>query len=1544
MKVNCITIISLLCITLFTTTLQAVWLNDVPSEITQPDGKIVKIFSSGDEFHHWGHNEEGYIIQLDQKTGFHCWARLEDDELVSTGYPIHLYDPKSLGLVPNDNISEEAYAIKRARWTAITKESRAGLTREAPTTGNLINLVIFIKFADQGGFTQNYSFYENRFNQTGASISSLRQYYADASYGSLTVNSPLFPPANGTAVAYYTAPYNYDYIRTLPWDLPSIIIWTNMLRAAVSSVSTQVAAQYTGAQLDANNDGDIDNVFFIIKGNADPNSEYLWSHRFVLYYGSPDVSINGKWAYDYVAVMEDHATMSGGAYGVGVLAHEYGHTLGAPDFYTYSAITPTGTWDLMANTANPPQSHTAYTSYRYYGWIAPQLVVKSGTYTLAPFPANQTGSTLKIPSPNSSGQYFMVENRQKTSSLTDSTIPASGLLISRCAPQIDGNGADSSTRTYELYYYRPNGTISSNGSITTAHYGVSGRTTINDTTNPTSFIYTESGSTINNSSRAGGLDISNISLNTTTNVVTLTINMRNEPTNVASSVSGNTVTITWNAPTLWGTPQGYNIYRNNVKLNASPLAASPRTYTDSSPVDGSNVYTVTTVYNGNNGLNQPASGYMIGESAPSASTSQNVQLWPVPQNLQATNNTTHVTLTWTAVTAPGGVTLQGYKVYRNGTAVSGTITPTTYDDNTISFNNAYTYHVTAVFNAGESSASSVAQVTTTAPSPPQDLQATNNISHVSLSWSAVSDSGLQGYNVYRNGTAVSGTIALTTYDDATISPNITYTYHVTAVFSVGETAPSSSVEIFTAVPNPPQSLVATPQNGYVQLAWQPPAENTLPITLQGYKVYRDDTAISSIISATTFENIGTIAGTEYAYTVISVYEAHESAPTAVATATSLPPNPPQELAVTNTVNTITFAWQPPTQNPNSVNFTVYVISRDTDASWLSVGSDVLSHDDDTATYGTEYTYSVTAVYTNGSSEPSGSITATAYHENTWLPPRNLTAVPGYTVISLQWEAPTAAVESATLTGYIVYRDDEAYSELLQILEFADSDVEPEQTYAYFVKAVYTSPVGESVATGTVSSALLIFNFPPPEDLTATPDYEQIMLNWTAPELTSSEIVLAGYDVYRNDVLISQLLEGTAYIDEDVTSPAQYEYFVKAVYTTPEGISVASNTQIAALLIYAFNPPQNLTATPTYTQIELSWQAPEYDTDNGELAGYNVYRNSELISELLEDTQYTDTSSTAGERTYYVTALYTLPFASMSAPSNTATTALMVFTFNPPQNLIATPSYTQITLNWQAPQYEDVAFQLVGYTLYRNNQYIPQVITTTQYIDTVIAADTQYSYYVKAVYLLPVTGTSEASNTATASLLPPPVFNPPTNLAAEPDDGVIDLAWSAPAVEEHSATLAGYIVYRDNQAITAVITTTEYSDTNVVNGTTYTYYVVATYTDPQGTSEPTDAVQATPGSNSNADDTEGLQLTTLHGNYPNPFNPTTIISFYLQKEDTVTIEIFNLKGQNIRTLVHGHFAQGLHSVNFNADDISSGIYFYSMRTSDYHAIRKMILLK
>jgi len=80
------------------------------------------------------------------------------------------------------------------------------------------------------------------------------------------------------------------------------------------------------------------------------------------------------------------------------------------------------------------------------------------------------------------------------------------------------------------------------------------------------------------------------------------------------------------------------------------------------------------------------------------------------------------------------------------------------------------------------------------------------------------------------------------------------------------------------------------------------------------------------------------------------------------------------------------------------------------------------------------------------------------------------------------------------------------------------------------------------------------------------------------------------------------------------------------------------------------------------------------------------------------------------------------------------------------------------------------------------------------------------------------------------------------------------------------------------------------------------------------------------------------------NYPNPFNPSTTISFAIPQRSNVNVKVYNITGKEVASLVNEVREPGQYSVNFNAEKLSSGVYFYKITAGKYSSVRKMILIK
>lgn len=83
---------------------------------------------------------------------------------------------------------------------------------------------------------------------------------------------------------------------------------------------------------------------------------------------------------------------------------------------------------------------------------------------------------------------------------------------------------------------------------------------------------------------------------------------------------------------------------------------------------------------------------------------------------------------------------------------------------------------------------------------------------------------------------------------------------------------------------------------------------------------------------------------------------------------------------------------------------------------------------------------------------------------------------------------------------------------------------------------------------------------------------------------------------------------------------------------------------------------------------------------------------------------------------------------------------------------------------------------------------------------------------------------------------------------------------------------------------------------------------------------------------------------MNQNYPNPFNPTTVIKYQLPVDGFVSLKVFNILGNEVKTLVNEFKSAGSYNVEFDGKELSSGLYIYKLVTETFNSTRKMMLLK
>lgn len=526
---------------------QAAFLRNVPVTLTQPDGTVLHCYATGDEYYNWLHDADGFTIIRNTQTGFYVYAVKVNDELQPSSFIPGRDEPVRAGLTKGLNISpSKMLEIRKACLKEIPGKPSGSYRRSLslPNHGTMNNLVIFIRFSDETEFTNDISTYSNMFNNVPGAVS-MKNYFEEVSYDELHISTTFYPSPLGSVVMSYQDYLPRSYFQPYdsignPGGYPSgerKFREDSLLMRAVISVINQIP---TGLDLDYDNDDLVDNICFIIKGGTTAWSTLLWPHKSSLY--SQEVYIRGKRVWSYNFQLNDYLLNNAG---VGVLCHEMFHSLGAPDLYHYSydGISPAGPWDIMENDGAVPQSMCAFMKHKYGYWIDSIPEIRhSGTYTLHPV-VSSTNNAYKLRLNNTSNEYVVFEYRQKTG-LFESSIPGSGLLIYRINTTCGNGNADGPPD--EVYFFRPNGSPTVNGSISSANFSANvGRTTFNHASNPYPFL-----------SDGSPFDIHVYNISSAGNTITFSIGGVEAPFASADSVTS----LTSSSAHLFGTvdPKNFN--------------------------------------------------------------------------------------------------------------------------------------------------------------------------------------------------------------------------------------------------------------------------------------------------------------------------------------------------------------------------------------------------------------------------------------------------------------------------------------------------------------------------------------------------------------------------------------------------------------------------------------------------------------------------------------------------------------------------------------------------------------------------------------------------------------------------------------------------------------------------------------------------------------------------------------------------------------------------------------------------------------------------
>ncbi len=458
------------------------------------------------------------------------------------------------------------------------------------------------------------------------------------------------------------------------------------------------------------------------------------------------------------------------------------------------------------------------------------------------------------------------------------------------------------------------------------------------------------------------------------------------------------------------------------------------------------------------------------------------------------------------------------------------------------------------------------------------------------------------------------------------------------------------------------------------------------------------------------------------------------------------------------------------------------------------------------------------------------------------------------------------------------------------------------------------------------------NDPPSNVLATLINYNDVQLSWMEPGAASilwdqidaegetfgksAQDFEAAYNVYDAEVAGDFVLSG----DANLTGAA-FNFFYNeagANYSDPVPFSV---------WIFADNDG-----------------IPEEDPLFGPFATEAVLPDEFQIYEVEFDTPVTLTAGT-----YWIGFNMTLSYSPLSIQcyANQRTTVVNEtpgYWRNPGDGFATGFTTWTADINSQGGVPEDITFQLhgdytsavnrelLGYNVFRNGTQInTALVTDTDYDDLGLDAGT-YEYYVVAVY---DDGDSSPSNTSSVEVLLPAPASFSANLAGTN----VVCQWAAPASRE----LTGYKIYRNDEMV-GEATSNFFVDQGVPDDYLI-YYVTAVYGPFE--SAPSNTVEID--NETDAPDNVVPAFTAFNGNYPNPFNPTTYLSYSLSTASHVSIEIYNSKGQLVTKLIDkvveaGNYSTVWNGTADNGEKAPSGIYISKFAAGDFTSTKKMILMK
>ncbi len=436
--------ILVLCLLPFTP-VRAVVAYPQPIRVTQPDGSVITIRRHGDEHFHFTTDAAGYLVGQ-REDGTYCYGRYDRNNHFELSERV--VGKSSKGLAKSSSIPQ-AQVSRAVAQRASLSASADGLSR---TVAHPVRqLVLLVAFSDCDFVTEDpYQAFFDMLNEEGYSSNngtgSVKDYYKDNSMGRYVPEFVVFGP-----VTLPNAMKSYGENDKQGNDV-------NPQKMAIDAVRTAYGKGLNISQFDADEDGELDNVFIYYAGynEAEGGAENtIWPHSSSMSYTGESVA--GLKLGSYACSSELRGANGKVMASIGTFCHEFGHTLGLQDVYDvdYSEnggeTATLGSLSLMCsgnyNNSGRTPPYLTSEERNMLGWLEFKEFELGTEVQLRPIYDNEA----YVCQTQNKGEYYLFENRQKTG--WDSYINGQGMVVyhvDKSGNMIDGVSAAAKWQTNKI--------------------------------------------------------------------------------------------------------------------------------------------------------------------------------------------------------------------------------------------------------------------------------------------------------------------------------------------------------------------------------------------------------------------------------------------------------------------------------------------------------------------------------------------------------------------------------------------------------------------------------------------------------------------------------------------------------------------------------------------------------------------------------------------------------------------------------------------------------------------------------------------------------------------------------------------------------------------------------------------------------------------------------------------------------------------------------------------------------------------------------------